>query len=77
VHNIPPALRPQFEQSVRHLHALGPRATAEALAEIAAKIGGFPAITAVLNDYRCLSVDKLKVTGGDRFPRRPINRVAA
>ena len=76
MHNIPPAARPQFEQSVRHLHALGPRATAEALAEIAARIGGLPAITAILNDFRNLSPAQLRATGGDRFPRRPLREVA-
>ena len=75
LHAIPPAARPQFEQSVKHLHALGPRATAEALAEIAARIGGLPAITAVLNEYRALSPHKLRATGGDRFPR-VLRRVA-
>lgn len=76
MHNIPPAARPQFEQSVRHLHALGARATAEAIAEIAARIGGLPAITAVLNEYRSLNTRQLHVAGGDRFPPRPLRRVA-
>jgi hypothetical protein len=76
VHNIPPAARPQFEQSVLHLHALGPRATAEAFAEIAARIGGLPAITAVLNEYRALTPAQLRATGGDRFPPKPLRVVA-
>ena len=76
MHNIPPAARPQFEQSVRHLHALGPRATAEALAEVAARIGGLPAITAILNEYRNLSPTLLRATGGDRFPPRAMRKVA-
>ena len=76
MHNIPPAARPQFEQSIRHLHALGPRATAEAIAEIAARIGGLPAITAILNEYRNLNPTHLRATGGDRFPSRPLRRVA-
>ena len=76
MHNIPPGQRPQFEQSVRHLHSLGPRATAEALAEIAAKIGGLPAITGILNEYRNLSPAQLRAAGGDRFPPQPLRKVA-
>ncbi len=76
MHNIPPAARPQFEQSIRHLHALGPRATAEAIAEIAARIGGFPAITAVLNEYRGLTPGQVRAVGGDRMPSRRLRVVA-
>ena len=75
--NIPPADRPRFEQAVKHLHSLGPRATAEALAEIAAKIGGLPAIVGVLNDYQRLSPALLRAAGGDRFPPRMLRRVPA
>ena len=76
MHTIPPAARPQFEQSVRHLHGLGPRATAEAIAEIAARIGGLPAITGILNEYRRLSPGQVRIAGADRFPPRPLRRVA-
>ncbi len=77
MHNIPLAARPQFEQSIRHLHALGPRATAEAVAEIAARIGGLPAITAVVNEYRRLPPMQLREAGGDRLPPRVLRRVPA
>jgi len=73
--NIPYALRPQFDQAVATVHSLGPRVTAEAFAEVAARIGGLPAIMSVLNEFRRLSPQKLRVTGGDRFPVRPLRRV--
>jgi hypothetical protein len=74
---IPSAARPQFEQGVRHLHRLGERALAEALAEIAAHIGGMPCMLAVLNEYRSLKPAQLQAAGGDTMPARRRPRVAA
>jgi hypothetical protein len=58
------------------LHALGARATAELLAEVAAKIGGLPCILTTLDEYQQrLSPRLLRIAGGDRFPRRPLHVV--
>jgi dihydroxyacid dehydratase/phosphogluconate dehydratase len=65
--------RLRLQRGVEHLHRLGPRATAEYLAEVARQIGGLPAMLGTLAEYeRRLSPDLLRVVGGDRFPRRPL-----
>jgi hypothetical protein len=66
----------RLQRGAEHLHRLGPRATAEFLAEIAAQIGGMPAVLGLLVEYeRRLSPEALRLVGGDRFPPRPL-RVA-
>ncbi len=61
----------RFQRGAEHLHDLGPRAIAEYLTEVAAIIGGFPAMLATLEEYqRRLNPDMLRAAGGDRFPPR-------
>jgi hypothetical protein len=64
-----------LRRRVEHLHLLGPRAVAEALAEIDRRIGGMPVILLVLAEYERLSPSLLHAVGGDRFPRRPLRVV--
>ena len=67
---------PKLRRGAEHLHRLGARATAEALAEIANRIGGMPAILGVLEEYRArLTPEMLAVAGGDRFPPRALRAV--
>ncbi len=66
----------RLQRGAEHLHTLGPRATAEFLAEVAAAIGGMPAILGRLNEYqRRLNPEMLRATGGDRFPPRSLHSV--
>ena len=60
-------------RGAEHLHQLGTRALAEFLAELAATIGGQPAILRLLNEYeRRLNPEMLRAAGGHRMPsRRP------
>lgn len=73
---LDPFTRRRLQRGVEHLHQLGPRATAEFLTEVADHIGGLPAIIGTLLEYeRRLTPEKLRSTGGDRFPRPPISVV--
>jgi hypothetical protein len=66
----------RLQRGADHLHKLGPRATAEFLAELASRIGGGPAISALLYEFeRRLTPEMLAVTGGDRFPASPVRAV--
>lgn len=66
----------RLQRGVEVLHRLGPRATAGYLDELTRLIGGLPAALTLLNEYeRRLSPDMLRVTGGDRFPPRPMRAV--
>ncbi|TLU71462.1 hypothetical protein [Lichenicoccus roseus] len=65
-----PAQRLQLERGVQHLHGLGPRATAELLAEVVSPVGEVDFLLDKLEQYRRLSPDLLRAVGGDRFPRR-------
>ncbi len=61
----------RLQRGAEHLNRLGPRATAEFLAEIGETIGGLPAILRLLGEYEHrLNPAVLRATGGDRFPRR-------
>jgi hypothetical protein len=67
---LDPLDRRRLQRGVEHLHVLGPRATAEFLVEVADRIGGMPAVLALLAEYeRRLSPETLRLTGGDRFPQ--------
>ena len=69
--------RMRLQHGAEHLHRLRARATAELLAEVATRIGGMPAILAILAEYQArLTPEMLRVTGGDRFPSRPLRQVA-
>ena len=65
----------RLQRDAEHLHRCGPRAVAELLADVARRIGGGPAIAAALTEYRSLTPQKLRATGGDRFPGRPLHEV--
>jgi hypothetical protein len=72
---LDPLDRLRLQRGAEHLHLLGPRATAELLAEVGRRIGGMPCILGVLGEYQRLSPRLLRAVGGDRFPTRPL-RVA-
>jgi hypothetical protein len=66
----------RLQRGAEHLHRLGPRATAELLAEVAERIGGMPAVLELLVEYeRRLTPGMLQLTGGDRFPTRKLRMV--
>jgi hypothetical protein len=68
--------RLRLQRGVEHLHQLGPRATAELLAEVAHRIGGMPCIIGLLTEFeRRITPAMLRASGGDRFPARRL-RVA-
>jgi hypothetical protein len=73
--HLHPVDRLHLQRGAEHLHALGARATAELLAEVAAKIGGLPAILSTLDEYRRFSPRLLRLAGGHRFPPRPLHLV--
>jgi len=58
----------RLDRGAAHLHGLGPRAVSEALATLAARIGGTPALLAVLTEYEALSPGQVRAAGGDRSP---------
>ena len=70
-----PPFDPRTQRQVEHLHRLGPRATAEFLNELAGRIGGMPAISALLTEYARLSPGMVRAAGGDRFPARVLHVV--
>ena len=69
-----PLDRLRLQRGAEHLHRLGARATAEFVAELAARIGGMPAAVGLLTEYeRRLTPGMIAAAGGDRFPtRRPM-----
>jgi hypothetical protein len=76
MYTIPPALRPRFERSAAHVYSLGPRAVAEAFAEIALRTDGLQGALAVLDRYKDATPKLLAAVGGDRLPLRPLRLVA-
>ncbi len=66
---------PRIQRKVEHLHALGARATGEFLTELAARIGGAPAILSLLNEYQRLSPGMVRAACGDRFPQHALHAV--
>lgn len=66
----------RLRRGAEHLHLCGARTTAEFLAELAGRIGGMPAILALLTEYEMrLNSTLLRAAGGDRFPPRPLHVV--
>jgi hypothetical protein len=66
----------RLQRGAEHLHCLGPRATAEFLADIANQLGGMPCVLRLLAEYqRRLSPRLLRAAGGDRFPPHPFMEV--
>jgi hypothetical protein len=72
--HLHPVDRLHLQRGAEHLHALGARATAELLAEVAAKIGGLPAILST-DEYRRFSPHLLRLTGGHKFPPPTLHAV--
>jgi hypothetical protein len=78
----PDALRPlaspltvlYLQRGCEHLHLLGPRAVAGFLIDLTGRIGGWDATLSLLGEYRQrLTPEMLRLTGGDRFPPRPLH----
>ena len=63
----------RLQRGAEYLHGLGPRATAEFLAEIGIAAGCLPLILGRLAEYeRRLDPVILRRVGGDRFPSRAL-----
>ena len=67
--------RLHFRRQVERLHRLGPRATAELLAEIGAERGITTVIDRKLDTYLDIDPEALEAAGGDQFPPVPIHAV--
>ena len=65
----------KFRRQVLRLHRLGPRITAEFLAELGAERGIQTVIDQKLDTYAELEPETLEVTGGDGFWPVPVRRV--
>jgi hypothetical protein len=65
----------QFRQQVERLHALGPRATAELLAEIGTERSFMPTIAEKLRRYASIDPQALQALGGDDFWPAPLHEV--
>ena len=74
------ALPIQDQQAVRagvaHLQRLGSRALCEVLVDLARSRGGIDQLVCLMGEVTWLQPEMLRVTGGDRFPPRPLRRVA-
>ncbi len=68
----------RLQRGAEHLHALGARALAEMLAELARDRCDLADTLDRLDAWRAgLSPELLRAAGGDRFPPRPLRVVAA
>ncbi len=65
----------RFRHQVLRLHRLGPRVTAELLAEIGAERSIMTLIDRKLDTYAELDPEALEATGGDRFWPAPLSEV--
>ncbi len=65
----------KFRRQVLRLHRLGPRITAELLAEIGAERGITTIIDQKMEKYINIDPAALEATGGDQFPAVPIHAV--
>ncbi len=65
----------RFRHQVLRLHRLGPRVTAEFLAELGAERSIQTVIDQKLDTYAALDPETLKVTGGDGFWPVPVRKV--
>ncbi len=65
----------RFRRQVIRLHRLGPRVTAELLAEIGAERGITTIIDQKMEKYINIDPAALEATGGDQFPAVPIHAV--
>jgi hypothetical protein len=64
-YNMTPQDRQRLDRGAAHLHKLGPRATSEMLATLAARIGGGPALLAVLAEFERLPPGRVRTATGD------------
>ncbi len=65
----------RFRRQVEHLHRLGPRVTAELLAEIGAERSITTIIDEKLKKYASLDPKALEVTGGNDFWQPPLREI--
>ncbi len=65
----------KFQHQIQRLHALGPRVTAELLAEIGAERGITTIIDQKLDTYAELEPEAIEAAGGDGFWPVPIHGV--
>ena len=63
----------RLQRGVQHLHALGPRAVAELLGEVAESAGCAVCILDHLARYERLTPAMVRTAGGDRFPSQPLH----
>ena len=77
--HLHPLDRLRLENDVKHAIKLGgahpERTVTEILLGVGDRIGGLPAISAVLAEYRRLSVGQVRAAGGDRPVPRPLHVV--
>ncbi len=66
---------PRFRCQVERLHALGPRVTAQLLAEIGAERSIQAIIDWKLDRFAGLAPEALEIAGGDRFWPSPLSEV--
>jgi hypothetical protein len=69
-----PFMAVRLQRGTEHLHRLGPRVIAEFLLELAERIGGLPAATALLVEYERLSPRLIRATGLQPQPLRSVPR---
>ena len=65
----------RFRRQVEYVHALGPRVTAELLAEIGAERGIRTVIDQKLDRYAVLDPDTIEAAGGNDFWPTPLHAV--
>ena len=65
----------RFQRQVERVHALGPRAVAELLAEIGAERGITTIIDRKLDTYAGLDAAAIEAAGADRFPPAPFPEI--
>ena len=65
----------RFQHLVKRLHRLGPRATAELLAELGSERSIGTAIDRKLATYAELEPEAIEAVGGDRFGPAPLREV--
>ena len=65
----------RLERMVERVHALGPRAVGELLAEIAAVTGQHVRVVDLVEEYAALDPAVLRAVGADHFPPMPLGVV--
>lgn len=62
----------RFQRQVVRLHKLGPRAVAEALAEIGRRATVRNVVDVVVDEFAALDYNAIRAAGGDRFAPCPL-----